>query len=226
MLVGDMQLKDHIEDELSWEPSINSAAIGVGVKDAVVTISGCVDSYAEKHAAEQVVMRIRGVRSLANELEVRLPAESERRDEDIARAIAEVFIWNSRIPSDAIKAQVSNGWVTLEGSVDWDYKRKLAEQVVMDLMGVKGVSNQITIRSLPLQNDVKSRIESALKRNAELNSENIDISVKGNKVILSGAVQALTTRISAERAAWKAPGVLHVENNLQVTPDIDRSRFD
>lgn len=226
MLVGDMQRKDHIEDELSWEPSINSAAIGVGVKDAVVTISGCVDSYAEKHAAEQVVMRIRGVRALTNGLEVRLPAESDRRDADIARAIAEVFIWNSRIPRDAIKTQVSQGWVTLEGSVDWDYIRKLAERVVMDLMGVKGVSNQITIRSLPLQNDVKSRIESALKRNAELNSENIDISFKGNKVSLSGAVRALTMRISAESAAWKAPGVLHVENNLQVTPDIDRSRLD
>ncbi len=226
MLVGDLQLKDHIENELSWEPSINSAAIGVAVKDAIVTISGRVDSYAEKHAAEQVVMRIRGVRALANKLEVRLPAESERRDEDIARAIAESFAWNAGIPEDAIKAQVAHGWVTLEGTVNWDYQRKLAEHAVAGLMGVQGVSNQITIKSLPLQTDVKAKIELALKRNAELNAQNIKIAVKGNKVTLSGAVQSLATRISAEEAAWKAPGVACVEDNLQITPGIDRARFE
>ena len=226
MLVGDLQLKDHIEDELTWEPSINSAAIGVAVKDAVVTISGCVDSYAEKHAAEQVVMRIRGVRALANELEVRLPADSQRRDEDIARAVAESFVWNAGIPENAIKAQVADGWVTLQGTVNWDYQRKLAEHAVAGLMGVKGVSNQITIKSLPLQSEVKGRIESALKRNAELDAEKIKIAVHGGKVILSGAVQSLAARITAEEAAWRAPGVECVEDNLRVTPDLDRVRFD
>lgn len=226
MLVGDLQLKDHIEDELSWEPSINSAAIGVAVKDAVVTISGCVDSYAERHAAEQVVMRIHGVRALANELEVRLPAESERRDEDIARAIAEFFAWNAWIPQDAIKAQVSHGWVTLEGSVEWDYQRKMAERAVRELMGVKGLSNQITIKSMPLQHGVKARIESALKRNAELNSQSVKVAVKGARVTLSGTVQSLATSISAEEAAWKAPGVAFVENNLHISPEIDRIRVD
>ena len=225
MLVGDLQLKKHIENELSWEPSINSAAIGIAVKDAVVTISGCVDSYAERHAVEQAVMHIRGIRALANELEVRLPAESERHDEDIARAIAEAFAWNAGIPKDVIKAQVAHGWVTLEGAVKWNYQRKLAEQAIARLMGVKGVSNQITIKSLPLQNDVKARIESALKRNAELDAEGIKITVQGNKVTLSGKVQSLAARISAEEAAWKAPGVGCIEDNLQITPDVERVRF-
>lgn len=226
MLVGDLQLKSHIEDELSWEPSINSAAIGVAVQDAVVTVTGRVNTYAEKHAVEQAILRIHGVRALANELDVRLPAESERPDEDIATAIAEAFLWNTQIPRNAIRVQVSSGWVTLQGTVDWEYQRRLAERTATDLMGVRGVSNQLTIRPFPLQQDVKTRIESALQRNAELNSQHISVAVKGDKVILSGAVQSLATRVSAERAAWKAPGVLHVENNLQVSPEIERQRFD
>lgn len=136
---SDMQLKKHVEDELSWEPSVDAAAIGVGVKNAIVTISGHVTNFAEKHAAEKAVMRIHGVRALANELEVRLPADSGRADEDIARAAAFALAWNSSIPKDRIKIQVSHGVVTLEGTVDWHYQVVAAGFAVEHLLGVKGL---------------------------------------------------------------------------------------
>jgi len=220
---GDMQLKKHVEDELSWEPSVNAAAIGVAVKDAIVTLSGHVSSYAEKRAAEQAVTRIHGVRALANELDVKFSTDSRRTDEDIAQAAVSSIAWHASIPKDHIKIQVSHGWVTLEGSVDWQYQRMAAESAVENLMGVLGVRNLVTVKSAPARAEVRSQIEAAIKRDAEIEAQRISVAIQDNKVILSGKVDSLGKRIAAERAAWKASGVYWVENNILVSPISRRS---
>jgi osmotically-inducible protein OsmY len=215
---SDMQLKKHVEDELSWEPGVNAAAIGVAVKDAVVTLTGHVPGFAEKRTAEQAVLRIHGVRALANELEVRFLAGSEQTDEDIALKAASALLWHSSIPKDHIKLQVSNGFITLEGTVDWQYQREAAESAVENLLGVKGVYNTVTVQPSHMRAEVRSEIEAALKRNAEIDARHISVSVLGNRVILSGETDSFLKKITAERAAWKAPGVIWVENNIQVSP--------
>jgi len=215
---SDMQLKKHVEDELSWEPGVNAAAIGVAVKNAVVTLTGHVPSFTEKSAAEQAVLRIHGVRALANELEVRFLPGSEQTDEDIALKAASALLWHSSIPQDRIKVKVSNGFITLEGTVDWQYQREAAESAVENLLGVKGVYNTVTVQPSHMRSEVRSEIEAALKRNAEIDARHISVAVLGNRVILSGETDSFYKKITAERAAWKAPGVTWVENNIQVSP--------
>jgi osmotically-inducible protein OsmY len=214
---GDMQLKQHVEDELSWEPSLDATAIGVTVKGAIVTISGHVTTFTEKQAAEKAVLRIRGVRALANELEVKLPTDSNRTDEDIARAAVSIFTWHPSIPKDRIKIQVSHGLVTLEGTVDWHYQRTAAELAVEDLMGVKGVNDRITVIAAPASAEVKSQIEAALRRNAEVDASRIGVAIQGNTVILTGTVASMSEKIAAEQAAWKSWGVGWVENAIKVS---------
>ena len=214
---SDTQLKQHVEDELNWESSVNAASVGVTVNDAIVTLSGHVANYAEKRAAEKAVLRIRGVKALANEMEVKFPSDSRHTDEDIARAAASALAWNVSVPKDKIKIKVSEGWITLEGAVDWQYQRTSAEWAVESLMGVRGVVNLVTVKSVPTHAEVRSQIEAALKRNAKVEADHISVMVQGNKVILSGAVPSMANRLAAERAAWQAAGVTHVENNLQVT---------
>jgi osmotically-inducible protein OsmY len=220
LMSGDMQLKQHVEDELSWEPSVDTAAIGVAVKDAIVTLSGHVASFGEKRAAEQVVMRIRGVRALVNEIEVKFLADSGRTDEDIAHAAVSVLNWNSAIPENSVKIKVAHGWITLEGAVDWNYQRLAAERLTQDLMGVKGVTNLLTLKTAPVRADVKQRIESALKRNAELDARDIQVTIQGNRVILSGATPSIAERLAAECAAWRGAGVNVVENSIVVKPGL------
>ena len=215
---SDMQLKKHVEDELSWEPGVNAAAIGVAVKDAVVTLTGHVATFAEKRTAEQAVLRIHGVRALANELEVRFLAGSEQNDEDIALKAASALLWHSLIPKDRVKIQVSNGFITLEGTVDWQYQREAAESAVENLLGVKGVFNTVTVQTSQLRAEVQAEIEAALKRNAEIEVRYISVSVLGNGVILSGETDSVVKKVAAERAAWRAPGVTWVENNIRVSP--------
>ncbi len=216
---GDMQLKKHVEEELSWEPGVNAAAIGVAVKDAVVTLTGHVQSFVEKRAAEQAVLRIHGVRALANELEVRFLPGSEQTDENIALKAASALLWHSSIPKDRIKVQVSNGFITLEGTVDWQYQREAAESAVENLLGVKGVYNTVTVQPSHMRAEVRSEIEAALKRNAEIDARHVSVSVVQNRVILSGETDSFFKKITVERAAWKAPGVIWVENNIKVSPD-------
>jgi osmotically-inducible protein OsmY len=213
---SDMQLKKHVEDELNWEPSVNGAAIGVAVKDAIVTLSGHVTSFAEKRAAEQAVLRIHGVRALANELEVRFLAGSQKTDEDIALTAASALLWHASIPKDRIKIQVSKGWITLEGTVDWQYQREAAESAVENLMGVQGVYNTVTVQPAHMHAEVQSQIEAALKRTAETKAQHISVSVQGSQVTLSGEMDSIVKKIAAERAAWNAPGVTWVQNNIEV----------
>ncbi len=215
---GDTQLKKHVEDELSWQPSVDEASIGVSVKDAIVTLTGHVRSYAEKMAAERAVMRIQGVKALATELEVSLPGAHERTDEDIALAAINVLLWNVMVPKDAIKVKVTKGWVTLSGVVEWSFQKHNAEREVSRLIGVKGVIDEVEVKPSRtwLSAEIKTGIEAALKRSAEVEARRINVEIRGSTVVLTGTVSSWLERNAAERAAWAGPGVSRVENKLLI----------
>jgi len=214
--MDDLELKKAVESELNFEPSINAAEIGVAVKNGVVTLTGRVPSYWEKIAAERAAARVAGVKAVANELEVRLPGSSERTDEDIARAAVDTLKWNVLVPADRIKVKVSKGWVTLEGTVDWQYQKSAAEKTVRKLTGVVGVTNLIEVKPSVSKAEVKSAIEGALKRLAEVDANRIQVETEDGKVILSGTVRSWFEREEAERAAWAAPGVRAVEDHIAI----------
>lgn len=212
----DLELKESVEDELNWEPSVNAAAIGVAAKDGVVTLSGRVDSYWEKIAAERAATRVAGVKAVANELEIRLPVSSERTDEDIARSAVNRLEWSVSVPRDRVKVKVSKGWITLEGNVDWQYQKTAAEEAVRNIVGVKGVLNHIEVKPQVSKLEIKTAIEAALRRSAEVDANRITVETDGGKVILRGAVRSWFEREEAERAAWRAPGVRSVDNRITV----------
>lgn len=213
---SDAQLQRDVLDELSWEPSVDAAHIGVSVKDGVVTLSGHVSSYAEKFGAELAARRVYGVKAVANELEVRLPGSSVRTDEDLAAAAVKALESNVFVPPNTIKPIVRDGWITLEGEVEWAYQKNAAESAVRYLTGVRGVTNLITIKPRVTPAEVKAKIEEALKRSAEMDARRIAVEVADGQVILGGTVRSWTERDEAERAAWAAPGVRRVEDHITV----------
>jgi osmotically-inducible protein OsmY len=212
----DLELKKAVESELSYEPSINAAEIGVAAKGGVVTLTGRVQSYWERVAAERAVERVSGVKAVVNELEIRLPSSSERTDEDIARAAINALEWSVLIPANRIKVKVSKGWVTLEGTVDWQFQKTAAEKAVRKLIGVKGVSDLVEVKPRVSKTEVRAAIEEALKRSAELDANRIKVETDGDKVILRGSVRSWFEREEAERAAWRAPGVRAVEDDIEI----------
>src|SRR5882757_11196370 len=216
MTMTDLEIKKNVESELNWEPSINAAEIGVAVKDGIVTLTGRVQSYWDKVAAEHAADRVAGVKAVVNELEIRLPYASERTDEDIARAAVESLNWSVLVPKDRIKVKVSKGWVTLEGTVDWQFQKTAAEKAVRKLYGVLGVTNLVEVKARVSKAEVRAEIESALKRSAELDANRIKVEVDGDNVILRGSVHSYFEREEAERAAWRAPGVRTVDNRIEV----------
>jgi len=213
----DKQLKQDIIAELGWEPSVNAAQIGVEVKDGIVTLAGHVDSFAEKWNAETAAQRVSGVKALAIELEVTLPGSSRRTDADIARTATNVLEWTTYLPKDSIKVMVENGWITLTGEVEWEYKKREAVYAVRYLMGVTGVSDQIVIKPSVSTSAVKSDIEAALKRRAATDAQNISVDVRGSDVTLSGSVHNWSERELAASTAWCTPGVHNVVDNINVT---------
>jgi osmotically-inducible protein OsmY len=210
-------LKD-VAAELKWEPGLRDEDIAVSVRDGVVTLAGFADSYADKWRAERVAGRVKGVRAIANDIEVRLPTSSERPDPEIARAAVNALEWNILVPHDRIQVTVEQGWVSLEGEVDYYYQAEEAERSVRHLTGVKGVTDLTTVRSQPAPSveEVKPRIKEALQRGAGFDAERITVEVQGHKVVLKGTVRSYAELQDAERAARNAPGITEVENHLTV----------
>ena len=214
----DRQLQEHVQNALDWEPSIDSADIGVSVDKGVVTLRGDVKTYAERAAAERVALGVYGTKAVANDINVRLGTEAKRSDSEIAQAVLLALRWSSVVPDQKIAVSVSNGWVKLSGSVDWDYQRSAAARTVRDLMGVVGVSNLITVEAHVSTADVQNKIEAALKRSAEVDARRINVSASDGKVVLSGNVHSWFEREEARRAAWAAPGVQDVEDRISIVP--------
>lgn len=212
----DSQIQQDVMDELQWEPRVDHANIGVAVKDGVVTLSGFVNNYAAKLAAENTARRVKGVRGLAEEIEVRFDSDPKTGDSEIAKRIADMFDWSVAIPRNAIDIKVEDGWVTLSGTVDFHYRRQTARDLASRIGGVKGVTNLIEVKMAPASFDVKDRIVAALKRSADLDASTINVVTEGNTVKLGGKVHAWYERQIAEQAAWAAPGVNKVVDNIVV----------
>ena len=212
----DSQLQHDVMAELEWEPSIHHEEIGVAVTDGVVTLSGYVHSYLEKLAAEEAARRVGGVKAIAEEIKVRYPSDAKTADAEIARRILDIFAWDVSIPAARIAVKVEHGWVTLTGTVDWFFQKDAARRVAGKIHGVTGVSNLIELHAVPTASDVRERIEAAFKRSADLDAASVTVLTDGGKVTLGGRVMAWSERATAERAAWAAPGVTSVDDNIMV----------
>ena len=210
----DEEIQKDVLAELKWDAQVQPNEIGVSVKDGVVTLTGWVNSYLKRWAAEDAAHRVGGVKAVANDIEVKL--FSERTDADIAEAAIRALQWDASVPADKIQVTVSKGWVTLKGAVNWNFEKQDAERVVRRLTGVKGVSNLITVKPSTTPSELKKRIEDALVRNAKVDANKITVEVQGSKAILKGAVRAWVEKEEAERVAWLAPGVTSVENRITV----------
>ena len=212
----DSQLKKDVLAELEWDPEIHAAAIGVGVKDGVVTVSGHLGTYAEKFAIERALRRIEGVRATAMEVDVTLSPMHRRSDSDIAAAAAQALKWQARVPAEKLRVSVEHGWIHLSGEVDWEFQRRAAEKAVRPLMGVVGVSNEITLAAKALPSDLSTRISEALQRQAMRESKRVEVAVDGAKVTLRGTVHSWQERDAVQGAVWAAPGVRTVINEIHV----------
>jgi osmotically-inducible protein OsmY len=219
MIKTDMQLKQDIETELRWDPKVNAAQVGVSVDQGVVTLLGTVDTYAEKWAAEEATKRVNGVRTVAQDLTVKVLGEHKRSDTEIATAVQNALKWDVYVP-DSVTARVQNGAVTLSGSTSWGYQRDAAERAVRNLAGVVSIFNNCTIKPETSVSavQVKEKIVAALKRQAELDAKSIRVEAAGGKVTLTGTASSWHSVMDAEHAAWAAPGVTNVVDKLIVSP--------
>ena len=211
----DQSLKQTVVDELVWDPRVNEAHIGVTARSGVVTLTGHVGSFAEKHAAEQAAGRVSGVQAIADELEIRYLYAVGHGDEDIAKQALNVLSWDLAVPKDRVKIKIEKGWVTLSGDVEY-YQKNAAEVDVRKLLGVMGVSNQIVIKPSVQASDVQKKIKAAFERNADVEAAKIVVATDGSKVTLSGQVDSYYQRTLAENTAWSAPGVTQVHDRITV----------
>jgi len=215
---SDKEIERDVRDELAWDPDLDATDIAVTVRKGVVTLTGFTKSYTDKYEAEAAAKRVAGVAGVANDIEVRMPSIDERPDPEIARDAVSAL--NSQLPisSENIKIVVKNGWVTLEGQVEWQYQKSTAEAAVRRIKGVKGVSNLIQIKPRAQPSEIRRKIMDAFKRNAEVDANRIVVETEGSKVILKGTVRSWIEREEAERVAWAAPGVTQVEDQIVVAP--------
>jgi osmotically-inducible protein OsmY len=217
-VISDLELQEHVIDELEFEPAVNAAHIGVTANKGVVTLTGFVRSYAEKLAAERAARRVKGVKAIAEEIEVRLPSDTKHADDEIAGRAVNILRWQVGLPADRIAVKVERGLVTLSGEVEWQFQKSDAEAAIHKLSGVVGVVNQIRLAAAVHAGEVREKIEKALQRSAELEAHGISVQTDGGKVVLRGKVRAWYERDLAEQAAWSAPGVTAVEDHLTVEP--------
>jgi osmotically-inducible protein OsmY len=215
---ADTDLQHDVLEELQWEPSIDAARIGVAADHGVVTLTGHVDNYAEKVEAEKAAKRVAGVEAVANDLEVRHMAEPAPDDPDIAQRALSALDWNVSVPKQRLKVTVTQGWVTLDGDVDWYYQKRAAEDAVHDLMGVRGITNSITVTPRVRAAEVKEKIDAALRRSAEVDAKKIVVDAAASKVTLRGTVRSWAEHEDVLNAAWSAPGVTAVEDHLSIRP--------
>lgn len=212
----DLEIQRDVMEELLWSPLLKASEIGVAVKNGVVTLSGTVDSYAKKLEAESAAKKVAGVMAVAENIEVKISQLGKRNDTEIAQAILNALKWHSAVQEDKIKMKVEDGWVTLEGNVEWEFQKNAAKNAIENLFGVRGITNLIKVTPTIAANDISRKINTAFHRSATVDADRIEIEVIGNKVILSGKVRSYAEKKDAENAAWLAPGISHVENNLQI----------
>jgi osmotically-inducible protein OsmY len=217
------ELKQDIEEELNWEPLLRevSSRVGVTANEGVVTLSGLVNTYSQKLAAEQAAQRVAGVAVVAVDLEVKISGPHMRSDIEIAKVVKDALKWNSAVNEDKIEVKVDDGWIYLDGTAEWDYQRKAAEYSVRDLMGVRGVTNRVLVKSPAIDaKEIKSKISAALHRSATVDSSNIILETNGSRVTLRGQVRSWAERKDAENAAWASPGVMIVDNKIEIDTGI------
>jgi osmotically-inducible protein OsmY len=214
----DKDLKQQVQNALDWEPSVDASDIGVAVDDGVITLRGNVSTFVEKQVAERVALHVFGVKAVANDLAVRLPSAYERTDTQIAQAAVTALAWNTVVPVGRVTVVVTNGWLTLNGTLEWQYQKDAADRAVRFLTGVKGVSNAVAVEPRVKPLEVRDKIEAAFRRSAEVDARRISVTAADGKVILSGNVRSYAERQQAERAAWAAPGVMYVDDRLAIVP--------
>jgi len=212
----DKELQRDVLDELAWEPSVDAAEIGISVENGIVILNGVVKSLNEKWTAERVAQQVEGVRAVTDELVIKLPGDSQYSDADIAQAAVNALDWNTSVPRNRVKVLVEHGQVTLQGTVEYHFQKDAAETAVRHLKGVKAVSNSISIKPLASAGDVIQAIKRALHRAAQVDAERISVEAKDGKITLRGSVRSWAEREEAEHAAWAAPGVFEVQNDILV----------
>jgi len=210
------ELQKDVQDAIKWEPLLNAAEIGVTTKDGIVTLTGVVDNYSKKLQAEEAARNVAGVTAVVEKIKIEFGKTDKKQDSEIATAVLNAFKWNLQVPNDKVKVKVEDGWVTLDGVLEWNYQREEAGATISDLIGVKGVTNNIKLRSDTHDEIEKDGIESALARNWSLNNQDIQVKVSVNKVTLTGVVSSWYQRAEAERIAFNSPGVWTVNNELEV----------
>ena len=212
----DVEIQKDVMDELNWEPLLKATEIGVAVKNGVVTLSGRVDSYSKKLSAEKAAKRVAGVKAVAEDIEVKLDFNGKKSDGEIAEAVLNALKWHSAMQEDKIKIKVEDGWVTLEGEVEWEFQRNAVKSMVKDLIGVVGVLNNVKLIPKLVPSEIKRKITAAFHRSATVDGDKVNVLVEGSKVSLSGKVRSYAEKKEAERTAWLAPGVTKVENKIEI----------